>query len=301
MAEKKIAAAPLSERLTWIAASADAPSLSRQFDLTGVPRSSYYYQPVRTSEENMLLMRLIDRQYTATPFYGARRLHAWLVRQGYAVNVKRVRKLMRAMGLQALGPKPRLTAPGASAERFPYLLRNRVITDCNDVWSTDITYIPMARGYLYLVAVMDWHSRYVLSWELSNSLETGFCLAALEAALSRWGRPLIFNSDQGVQFTSRTFTERLQNQGIAISRDGAGRATDNAFVERLWRSVKYECVYLRSFDDGLDVHQALDAYFRFYNHERLHQGLGYRCPAEIYLENFSADEKKKYKPIVSNS
>lgn len=230
-------------------------------------------------------MRLLDEQYTRTPFYGVERMTVWLRQQDYAVNPKRVRRLLRRMGLEALYPKPRLSLPGTSGaieHRYPYLLRGRSIAAVNDVWSTDITYIRMQHGFLYLVAVLDWYSRYVLAWELSNTLDTRFCLEALEGAL-RQGQPAIFNTDQGVQFTSAAYTGRLEQAGVQISWDGRGRALDNIFVERLWRSVKWEEVYLHEYQTVADALSGLDRYFRFYNHERPHQALGYQTPAQVYI------------------
>jgi putative transposase len=226
-------------------------------------------------------MRLLDEQYTHTPFYGVERMTVWLRQQGYVVNPKRVRRLLRLMGLETLYPRPRLSRPGATEKRYPYLLRGRSITEINAVWSTDITYIRLQHGFLYLVAVLDWYSRYVLAWELSNTLDTRFCLSALEGAL-RHGQPRIFNTDQGVQFTSAAYTERLEQAGIQISWDGRGRALDNIFVERLWRSVKWEEVYLHDYHTVADVYDGLDRYFRFYNDERPHQSLSYQTPAQVY-------------------
>jgi putative transposase len=226
-------------------------------------------------------MRRLDEQYTRTPFYGIRRMTAWLQQEGYAVNHKRVGRLLRQMGLEAIYPKPRLSVPGEPARRYPYLLRGLPIERANQVWSTDITYVRMPRGFLYLVAILDWYSRYVLAWELSNTLDTAFCLAALDRALAH-ATPTIFNSDQGVQFTSQAFTSRLEQAGIQISWDGRGRALDNVFVERLWRSVKYEEVYLHDYATVADAVSGLTRYFRFYNEERLHQALGYRTPAHMH-------------------
>lgn len=257
-------------------------SIARQCELLGVSRASWYYQQRGESDENLALMRLLDEQYTRTPFYGIRRMTAWLQQQGHAVNHKRVGRLLRRMGLEAIYPKPRLSQPRAVAQRYPYLLRDLPIVRPDQVWSADITYVPMRRGFLYLVAVLDWYSRYVLAWELSNTLDASFCLVALESAL-HVGQPEIFNSDQGAQFTSQAFTSRLETAGIHISWDGRGRALDNVFVERLWRSVKWEEVYLHSYEVVADAVQGLQRYFRFYNEERLHQTLGYRTPASVYV------------------
>jgi putative transposase len=242
----------------------------------GLPRSTWYYAPAGESGANLALMRRIDEQYLRTPFYGSRKLG-----QVLGVNRKRVQRLMRRMGLEAIYPKRSTSRPAAGHTIYPYLLRDLQITRADQVWSSDITYVPLRRGFLYLVAVMDWFSRYVLSWRLSNTLEGSFCLAALEEALGV-GRPEIFNTDQGSQFTAVAFTSRLEESGIAVSRDGRGRALDNVFVERLWRTVKYEDVYLREYADGWDAEQRLRAYFEFYCQERIHQSLGYRTPAAVY-------------------
>ena len=226
-------------------------------------------------------MRLLDEQYTRTPFYGVLRMTAWLQRQGYAVNEKRVRRLLRTMGLMAIYPRPKTSLPAPSHQVYPYLLRGVAITRPNFVWSTDITYVRLAHGFVYLVAIMDWYSRYVLAWRLSNSLETHFCLEALDQALART-TPQIFNTEQGAQFTSVEFTSRLHQKGVRISMDGRGRALDNVFVERLWRSVKWEQVYVNSYHSVRDAWDGLNRYFTFYNHERPHQALAYRTPAEVY-------------------
>jgi putative transposase len=257
--------------------------VKRQCELVGVARSSVYYQAAGESEYNVALMRLLDEQYTRTPFYGVRRMTEWLHTQGHAVNHKRVARLLRVMGIEAIYPRQRLSAPAPGHQVYPYLLRDVPIERPDQVWSTDITYIRLRRGFAYLVAVLDWFSRYVLAWELSATLETGFCLAALERALAA-GAPEIFNTDQGAQFTSADFTGRLKAAGIAISMDGRGRALDNVFVERLWRTVKYEEVYLRDYGDLADALRHLARYFRFYNRERLHQALGYRTPEQVYRE-----------------
>jgi putative transposase len=232
---------------------------------------------VEESAQTLALMRRIDEQYLRTPFYGSRRLA-----HHFGVNRKQMQRLMRLMGLEAIYPRPRTTQVCPNQRKYPYLLRNVEINRCDQVWSTDITYVPMRRGFLYLTAVIDWYSRYVLSWELSNSLESSFCVVALERALAGGRRPEIFNTDQGVQFTSQAFTQRLEDRGIAISMDGKGRALDNVFVERLWRSVKYEEVYLKAYENGWEAEESLGKYFTFYNEERQHQSLGYRPPAVVY-------------------
>ena len=226
-------------------------------------------------------MREMDRQYLETPFYGSRRMKAWLDRQGMPVSRKRVQRLMRVMGLRAIYRRPSTSRRSPEHRVYPYLLRNVRITRPNQVWAADITYLPMARGFLYLVAVMDWHSRYVVAWRLSNTLEAGFCAEALEEALGK-GQPEVFNTDQGSQFTSLEFTQILQEQGVKISMDGKGRYSDNIFVERLWRTVKYEEVYLKAYANVLEAQRALEDYFRFYNGLRPHQALGYRTPAKVF-------------------
>jgi putative transposase len=256
-------------------------SIRRQCELLDLNRSSYYLPPATESEENLRLMRRIDEQFTKTPFYGGRRMTACLERSGETVNRKRVQRLMALMGLEAIFPRPRTTIPASDARVYPYLLRDRELTHVNEVWSSDITYIPMRHGFMYLTAVIDWFSRYVLSWRLSNTLEGRFCLEALDEALSK-GRPEIFNTDQGCQFTARDYTSRLEEAGIAVSRDGRGRALDNVFVERLWRSVKYEDIYIKDYERVIELESGLSAYFRFYDEERPHQSLGYRTPGEVY-------------------
>jgi putative transposase len=262
-------------------------SVRRQCDLLGIDRSGLYYEPVGPGEENLALMRLLDEQYTRTPFYGVRKMTAWLEAVGRFVNIKRVRRLLRLMGLEAIYPKPRLSFNGTEHRRFPYLLRGVAIERPNQVWSADITYIRLHGGFVYLVAIIDWFSRYVLAWELSNTLDAGFCLAALEEALGR-SQPDIFNTDQGVQFTSSEFVGRLQRDKIQISMDGRGRCFDNIFVERLWRSVKYEEVYLHDYETVADARTGLGRYFPFYNDERLHQSLAYQTPAQVYCPGLLA-------------
>ena len=257
-------------------------SVRRQCALLGLSRSSLYYRPQVESPENVQLMRLLDAQYTATPFYGVRRMTAWLRSQGYVVNHKRVARLMQQMGIAAIYAKPQLSQAAAGHTVYPYLLRGVKVTRVNHVWSSDITYIRLHHGFVYLVAVMDWWSRYVLSWALSVTLDGQFCREALLQALRQGGRPEIFNTDQGVQFTSRDFTGLLKDEGIQISMDGRGRALDNVFVERLWRTVKYEEVYLKDYTTVREARQGLGEYFTFYNHKRLHQALGYQTPAAVY-------------------
>jgi len=258
-------------------------SLSRQCQLLGLSRAALYYRPVEIGAYQLELMALIDRQYLRAPFYGARRMAAWLREQGHRVNRKRVQRLMQLMGLEAIYQRPRTSRPAPEHRIYPYRLRGLRIERVNQVWAADICYIPMARGFLYLVAVMDWVSRYVLAWRLSNLLDTSFCVEALEEALS-FGCPEIFNTDQGSQFTDQDFTGVLGEHGIAISIDGRGRFSDNIFVERLWRSLKYEEVYLKAYESVAEARQGIAAYFQFYNHERLHQALGYRTPRQIFEE-----------------
>lgn len=260
----------------------EAISLRRQCELIGLPRSSYYYTPATESELNLQLMRMIDEQYLKTPFYGWPRMTAHLQRTGYAVNAKRVRRLMQRMGIQAIYPKPKTTIASPEHKVYPYLLRDVTISRPNEVWSADITYVPFQHGFMYLVAIIDWFSRYVLAWQLSNTLDGRFCLDALQQAFVR-GQPTIFNTDQGVQFTALPFTTCLQDAGVRISMDGRGRALDNIFIERLWRSVKYEDIYLKDYASVPALDAGLASYFRFYNHERPHQSLAYRTPAEVYL------------------
>ena len=257
-------------------------SVRRQCELLGVNRSGLYYEPSGESEENLALMRLLDEQYTRAPFYGSRKMVEWLRTRGYDVNRKRVSRLMALMGIEAVYPKPKLSQPGEGHKIYPYLLRGVGVDRVNQVWSTDITYIRMAQGFVYLVAVMDWFSRYVLSWRLSLTMELDFCVEALKCALRR-GRPEIFNSDQGSQFTSEKFTGELAARQIAISMDGRGRCMDNIFIERLWRSLKYEEVYLKDYESVNTARDGIERYIRFYNQERLHQSLQYRTPATIWL------------------
>ena len=271
----------MREKRTWIEPNHSVLSIRRQCELLDLNRSSWYRAPAGESAENLALMRQIDEQYLRTPFYGSRNMTFWLTQQGHAVNRKRVQRLMRTMGLEAIYPRPNTTRRCLEHRIYPYLLRDVAVLRPNQVWSTDITYIPLARGYGYLTAVLDWYSRYVLSWELSRTLDGEFCLDALEQALVL-GSPEIFNTDQGSQFTSQAFTGRLERAGVAISMDGRGRALDNVFVERLWRSVKYEDVYLKEYPSWESLTAGLRSYFTFYCHERPHQSLGNRTPAAVY-------------------
>ena len=256
----------------------------RQCELVGVSRATVYAQrvPKQADESDLELMRLIDEQYTRRPFYGSRKMVAYLLTQGHLVNRKRVQRLMRVMGLAGMAPGPNTSRPHPQHKVYPYLLRGVEVARPNQVWSTDITYIRLAHGFVYLVAVIDWYSRRVLSWRISNTLDTVFCVDCLEEALHRYGNPEMFNTDQGCQFTSESFTGVLKAHGIAISMDGRGRALDNIFVERLWRSVKYEDVYLKGYSNAMELMIGLAEYFVFYNDERPHQSLGNRTPAEVY-------------------
>jgi putative transposase len=263
-------------------------SIRAQCKLLGVNRSMLYCQRCGLKESDVSVMHLMDEQYTRTPYYGVERMTAWLHRIGIGIGHNRVRRLLRLMGLEAVYPKPRLSRPGGPEHHiWPYLLRGVAVTRPNQVWAADITYIRLWRGFVYLVAVMDWYSRYVLSWSLSTTLESWFCVEALRRALAV-GRPEIFNTDQGSQFTSEAFTCILQEAGVAISMDGRGRAFDNIFVERLWRSVKYEEVYIKDYGVVDEARRGLSDYFALYNTERLHQSLGYKTPAEVYFGNDAA-------------
>ena len=271
------------ERQAMIDRQHNQLSLVRQCTLLDISRGSLYYQPTPTRTEDLELMSLMDRQYLKTPFYGSRRMKAWLRGQGHQVNRKRVRRLMQVMGLEVIYRRPNTSKPAPGHRVYPYLLKGVKIDRVNQAWSADITYIPMAKGFLYLIAIMDWHSRYVLAWQLSNTMGVDFCVQALEEALSK-GQPEIFNTDPGSQFTSESFTGVLRNQGIQISMDGKGRYLDNIFAERLWRSVKYEEVYLKAYQNGTEARKGIGAYLDFYNRERPHQALGYRTPGQVFEE-----------------
>jgi putative transposase len=278
---KKNLPAAIDQKRALIDTGNSQLSIRQQCELLSLNRSSYYLVPATESDENLRWMRLIDEQFLKTPFYGSRRMTASLRRAGEDANRKRVQRLMALMGLEALFPKSRTTTAASDARVYPYWLRDRELTHVNEVWSSDITSVPMKHGFMYLTAVIDWYSRYVLSWRLSNTLEGRFCLEALDEALAM-GRPEIFNTDQGSQFTAWEYTRRLEEAGIAVSRDGRGRALDNVFVDRLWRSVKYEDIYLKDYEEVPDLESGLTAYFRFYDEERPDQSLGDRTPAEVH-------------------
>jgi len=264
-------------------------SIRRQCELVGLNRASYYYEVGSETPENLQLMRLLDEQYMRTPFYGYRRMTVWLRNEGYPVNPKRVARLMGVMGIEALYPKAQTSVVNPGHKIYPYLLRGVKIERPNQVWSTDITYIPMTGGFMYLTAVIDWFSRYVLAWQLSNTLDSLFCVEALTTALGL-GKPEIFNSDQGVQFTSLDFTSVLQRAEVQISMDGRGRALDNIFIERFWRSLKYEDIYLYGYDTVPALWQGLTRYIDFYNFERPHQSLANQTPAHVYSNGLATSE-----------
>lgn len=278
-----------ADRRQMLDRSDESLSVRRQCALLGVARSSVY-RPARPANDNdLVLMRRIDELFTAWPFYGSRRLTATLRAEGRVINRKRVQRLMRLMGIAALGPKPNTSKPAPGHKVFPYLLRDLSIERPNQVWAADITYIPIGRGFLYLVAIIDWASRAVLAWRLSNTLDTSFCLAALEDAMARFGKPEIFNTDQGCQFTSAAFTGALLEAGIRVSMDGRGRWMDNVFIERLWRSLKHEDVYLKHYADGREAKAGIAAWIAFYNEQRLHQALGYRTPMAVWRSGRAAE------------
>jgi putative transposase len=258
-------------------------SIRKQCGLLALNRSSYYLEPCQESEENLLLMKLIDEEYTRHPFYGSRRIDLRLEQQGYKVNRKRVQRLMRLMGLEAIYPKPNLSQAQERKKKYPYLLKGVFIERCNQAWGVDITYIRLINGFLYLVALIDWYSRYILSWRLSNSMDIIFCLEAAKSAL-KIGIPEIMNSDQGSQFTSPDFVEMFEKRGAKISWDGRGRALDNIFIERFWRSLKYEEVYLKQYANGKEAFQGIGEYMKFYNSERPHQALAGKTPQDVFLE-----------------
>ena len=265
-------------------------SIVRQCELVSISRSGYYYQPVGETELNLRLMRLIDEQHLKTPFYGARQMARHLRRQGYTVSRKRIRRLMTKMGLAAVYQQPRTTIPNKEHIIYPYLLRDLTIERPNQVWCTDITYIPMRHGFLYFVAIMDWATRKVLAWRLSNNMEVEFCIEALEEALAKYGRPEIFNTDQGSQFTSPEFTDILKKAAVRISMDGKGRWMDNVFIERLWRSLKYECVYLHAFETASETRAGIGHWIAYYNSERPHSTFDGQTPDEVYAPRPTAQK-----------
>lgn len=262
-------------------------SVRQQCQLLSISRSSAYYQPSGENAENLSIMKLMDAEYLKHPFYGSRKMVYFLTRQGLEIGRHRVRRLMRVMGITAIYQKPRTTIPNQNHKIYPYLLKGAVIDRPNQVWATDITYIPMRKGFMYLVAVIDWASRKVLSWRLSNTMDTRFCVDALQAAIAKCGPPEIFNTDQGSQFTSNRFTEVLKKHNIRISMDSVGRWMDNVMIERLWRSVKYECIYLREFDTVSELKTVLTDYMQFYNFERPHATFDGQTPEEVYTKSVS--------------
>ena len=257
-------------------------TISRQCEMLNIHRSGLYYKSVPESDENLHLMRLMDEQYLRTPFYGEPKLTAWLKNQGYHVNHKRVERLMKLMGWQTLYRKPNTSKPGKKRLIYKYLLKDLKIDHSNQVWAIDITYVPMRKGFLYLCAIIDLHTRYILNWSISNTMTSEWCCEILQEAIDQHGKPEIINSDQGSQFTSDEWL--IACEGIKISMDGKGRALDNIFIERLWKSVKYECIYLHVFEEGVQLYEGLQEYFQFYNHERIHQSLDYKTPASLYQQ-----------------
>lgn len=299
LAQKKIADQLGSPRGHLIEPAHPQLSISQQCGLLSIPRSSYYYQPVGESATNLALMLRIDKLFTDRPEMGVRRMHQELTTEADPLNIKRIRRLMRVMGLEAVGPKPNLSKPQPGHTIYPYLLRGVAIERVNQVWSTDITYVPMTSGFLYLCAIIDWYSRFILSWRLSNTLLADFCVDALKEALTKWGKPEIFNTDQGCQFTSQVFLNPLIDNKVKISMDGKGRALDNIFIERFWRTVKYEHIYLRAYADGRELHNGLHEYFRFYNQDRKHQSLGYQTPIVCYTKGLEGGKVQLRFPTAS--
>ncbi len=292
---KRLAQKKITDELAWdrrrlIDPAHSQLSISQQCDLLGLARSSYYYQPVGESADNLALMLRIDKLFTERPEMGVRRMHQELTTEAEPLNIKRIRRIMCLMGLEAVGPKPNLSKPQPGHTIYPYLLRGVSVERVNQVWSTDITYVPMETGFLYLCAVIDWYSRFILSWRLSNTLLADFCVDALQEALTKWGKPEIFNTDQGSQFTSHSFLNPLIDNDIKISMDSKGRALDNIFIERFWRTIKYEHLYLRAYSNGRELYEGLSNYFRFYNQDRKHQSLGYQTPAGWYTKGVEGEK-----------
>jgi putative transposase len=273
---------PLSERKLMIEDAPNSISKAKQCRFLGLHRSGLYYKPVAEAEENITLMRLMDEQYMRTPFYGIRRMSAWLEGQGYRVNRKRVKRLMQLMGWHTIYRAPNTSLSNKEHKKYPYLLKGLQIDRQNQVWEMDITYVPMKRGFMYLCAIIDLHTRYVVNWSVSNTMTAEWCKEVVNEAISWYGKPQIFNTDQGSQFTSEVFTQNLKENEILISMDGKGRAIDNIFIERLWRTVKYENIYLDNYEDGVSLYKGLVGYFDFYNQERLHQSLNYSTPKSLY-------------------
>jgi putative transposase len=283
MAEKKIVIRTIEQRRDMTEKNIDI-CLYRQCELLCIHRSGLYYKPVSETEENLQLMRMMDEQYFKTPFYGIRRLTAWLNQKGHPVNRKRVKRLMELMGWQTIYHKRNTSKRNKMHAIYPYLLKDLIVSRRNQVWAIDITYIPMRRGFMYLCAIIDVHTRYVVNWSISNTMSSLWCRQIVEEAIEKYGQPEIINSDQGSQFTAGEYISLLteRDNPIAISMDGKGRAIDNIFIERLWKSVKYECVYLHAFEDGVKLYEGIQEYFRFYNTERLHQSLDYKTPESLY-------------------
>jgi putative transposase len=283
MAQKKIVIRTIEQRRDMTEKNIDI-CLCRQCELLCIHRSGLYYKPVSETEENLELMRMMDEQYFKTPFYGIRRLTAWLNQKGHPVNRKRVKRLMELMGWQTIYHKRNTSKRNKMHAIYPYLLKDLIVSRRNQVWAIDITYIPMRRGFMYLCAIIDVHTRYVVNWSISNTMSSLWCRQIVEEAIEMYGQPEIINSDQGSQFTAGEYISLLteRDNPVAISMDGKGRAIDNIFIERLWKSVKYECVYLHAFEDGVKLYEGIQEYFRFYNTERLHQSLDYKTPESIY-------------------
>jgi putative transposase len=273
-------------------------SIRQQCQWLNLHRSTYYYQPVAADADDLLLMRLLDEQYLLTPFYGYRKMQQVLVKAGYTVNHKRVRKLMQVVGIEATYCKPNTSKSAPGHQIYPYLLRGLAIVRVHQVWATDITYVPMQTGYMYLIAIIDLHSRYVLGWAVSNTMTAEWCSQVLKDTLAKYPAPAIFNTDQGSQFTAEVFTSVLLEAGIQISMDGKGRAIDNIFVERLWRTVKYEDIYLRAYADGWELEAGLTRYFRFYNGERFHQGLAYQTPEQVFGKGKKEEQRQSTNTFV---
>lgn len=276
----------MSQRQAMINPKSTTLSVREQCKILNISRSGYYHSPATESALNLELMQLIDAEYTKKPYYGSPRLTEYLKKSGYSINIKRIKRLMRVMGIEAIYQKPRLSVANIAHKKYPYLLKGLTIDRPNLVWCSDITYIPMTGGFMYLVAIMDWYSRFVLSWELSNTMDSDFCVYALKQALDKH-TPLYSNTDQGSQFTSLDYVSELEKRGVKISMDGKGRCIDNIMIERLWRSLKYEDIYIHRYETVQELYDGLTTYFKVYNHERLHQSLNYKTPAQVFSEGIS--------------